>query len=83
MRKLPQDTGLLCGRSPARDSLVDGSKELAALANENANWASYYLDYKALKQILGQLTPPQLEAQTEGNAQVRRGARTPSPNAVT
>ena len=51
------------------------SKELQAAASENANWASYYLDYKALKQILGQLTP--LESQTEGNAQVRKPARCP------
>lgn len=42
------------------------------MASENGgHWASYYLDYKALKQILGQLTPPDIDAQTEGNAQVR------------
>ena len=35
-------------------------------------WAPYYLDYKALKQILGQLTPADAESQTEANAQVSR-----------
>ena len=60
---------ILCslGSSP----VVLGSKELQAAASENANWSSYYLDYKALKQILGQLTRTQMDNQTEGNAQVR------------
>ena len=47
------------------------SKELQVIATENANWASFYLDYKALKQILGQLSPRELDAQSEGNAQGR------------
>ena len=55
---------------PARASCVR-SKELQAAASEKADWASYYLDYKALKQILGQLTAPETEAHTEGNSQVR------------
>ena len=38
-------------------------------ASENPEWASYYVDYKALKQILGQLTPLG-EEQTEGGAQL-------------
>ena len=40
-------------------------------------WSSYYIDYKALKQILGQLAPPEVEDQTEGNAQVRGQALAP------
>ena len=54
--------------------LRSNRKELQAAARENGDWAGYYLDYKALKQILGQLTPPALDAQTESNAQVRSAA---------
>ena len=44
-------------------------KVIQAAASENPEWASYYVDYKALKQILGQLTPLG-EEQTEGGAQL-------------
>ena len=57
--------------------VVRHRKELQAAANENAAWASSYVDYKALKQILAQLTP-ETESQTEGNAQVRAATAPPS-----
>lgn len=42
-----------------------------AYASTNSEWTSFYVDYKALKQILRQLSPTDVENQTEGNAQVR------------
>jgi SPX domain protein involved in polyphosphate accumulation len=45
-------------------------KELVAYASTNSEWTSFYVDYKALKQILRQLSPTDVENQTEGNAQL-------------
>ena len=60
--------GLLKARTPY------GVSQLVAYASTNSEWTSFYVDYKALKQILRQLSPTDVENQTEGNAQVR-GAR--------
>ena len=48
---------------------LNAQKELQAAANEDP--AGEYIDYKLLKQILGQLTPLYSEPQSEGDAQVR------------
>ena len=49
-------------------------KKLQAAAIENPSWESYYLDYKALKQILGQLAPLDGVGPSEGDAQVGGGS---------
>ena len=57
-------------------------KELKAEAVDNPDWSEYYLDYKALKQVLSQLSPPNAEPQSESNAQVGRASRALRPHHV-
>jgi hypothetical protein len=51
-------------------------KELQAAVMEKPEWSHHYLDYKALKQILAELTGPE-ETQTEDSAQVSMPPFTP------
>ena len=44
-------------------------KEIHQAASNSGEWSTYYLDYKSLKQILGQIGPEEA-GQSEGDAQL-------------
>ena len=48
--------------------------QMQAATAARSEWGSFYVDYSALKQILSQLTRDDIDAQSEGNAQVREPA---------